>query len=225
MNSLIQRVLYGSILLFLTACTHYPHQAYYPAGGAYTSYNSGYVVSPGTYNGGYPYRYDNYAYPVYGQYGHNHHHDDGGYDANRSWNRSRLKANPSKHYNHHTEQRNQQWAYKEPATRYLDRPHHQDADHLRKLPNNYPQRQHDRQHVWSNPNPQNYRQQQRPDDSRDYNRGSPQNEWAAKKPIRDHARFHVNPDKSFRKANQDQPGRQRKNRDKDHQQSFRYGSY
>lgn len=223
MNSLIKMALYGSILLFLSACTHYPRQGYYsPASsGAYTGYSSGYMVTPGTYSGAYPYdRYGNYnyTYPVYGNDRHRQPHYDGGYNVIPSRNYGRLKANPSKGYNHHPDPKNQQWLYKKPAPRYPDRPHHRDDDYRRKQQSNYPQRQNNHQHDRSNPKPQNYGQQQRPVDRRDYNRGSRQNEWTARKPAKEQdGRPNINPDKRPGNKWQEQLNRQRKNRSKNHQ--------
>lgn len=225
MNSLIKRALYGSILLFLSACAHYPNQVYYPpaSGGVYPDYSSGYVVTPGIYNGGYPYRYGNYAYPVYGNYRHDPHDHtfhDGGYNTIPSWNYGRLKANPSHGYTHHPERKNKQWAYKEPVSRNLDHPHHKDNDYRRKQQKDNPQKQINRQHDRANPKPQIYGQQQRPDDRRDYNRGSRQSEWTAKKPVREQGRSNANPDKNLRNVNQEQLKRQRKNRNEDYRQSI-----
>lgn len=234
MNSLIKRVLFGSILLSLGACAHYQRQAYYPATGAYTGYSSGYNVAPGSYYGGYPYRYNNsypdnnYSYPVYGNYRHDHDDDDhsrydnynyhnDGYNVSPSWNHGRLKADPSNVYDHHPERKHKQWITKEPDPRHSDRPHQKDDDIWRRPTSDHPSGGNNHQHGRPDSAPENYGQHHRHDDGRDNNRRTRQHEWAANKPIKDQGRYGEEPEHRFRKENHDPIKYQRKNHREDHQ--------
>lgn len=208
MNSLTKMVLFGSILLFLVACTHYPRQAYYPADGAYPVYSGGTVVTQRSYYGGYPYRYDNYNDHVYENYYHDHHD---GYRTNPAWNYGRrLKAYPSNSFDQHDYQKSRKWDYKGGAANYYPDHSHQN-DNRRKHPSNYSRKQYDQKHGRPNPHPQNYGQHHRSDDKWDGNRGSRKNKWATNEHVMEHRRFDKARDIRNRNVYQEELKRQRKN--------------
>ncbi len=198
-SSILKLLVSGILLLFLSACAHYPH-AYYPAGGAYSSYG----VTQRSYYGGYPYRYDNYSYPYNSKYRYDDRHD--GYKSRSSWNNRYARPNPPNDYRYnHNDRKHRQSGFQGSVPTYPDRKNH--IDLLRNnnwsKPPSYRRGEHNNpQHGRPNSDRQNYRQHQRPDDRRNQ--------------IREQRHYSQDNNKRIRHENHQQARDQRDSRRRNH---------
>lgn len=180
-----------AILVSLSACAPYRQAGYYPAGGGYNSYSSGYGVTQRSYYGGYPsYPGNSYSYPSSNNYyyydndnGNRHNHNyNHGYNIRPSGNTGYVRPNPTQDSSHyHPDRKHRQTGYpsqnRDRGDYRNDRRNLPASDRPRENTSPYSGRQ--------NRPEQNYGQNRRPGDRRDHDHGPRQNEWEAKNQIKE----------------------------------------